>query len=62
MGQAHVPSSLALVHLQDDAGVGRWMVDGFLQKNKVRPELRHRDGMSADEQAHFHLRGMAAVR
>ena len=56
-----VPGSLAFVHLQDHAGVGGRMVDGILKKKKVRPELRHGDGLSADEQAHFHLRGMSAV-
>ena len=61
MWEMDVPASLALVHLQDHAGVGGRMVDGILQENKVRPHLRDGDGMSADEQAHFHLRGMSAV-
>ena len=56
-----VPASLAFVHLQDHAGVGGRMVDGILQKDKIRPHLRYGDGLSADEQMHFHLCGMSAV-
>lgn len=62
MRQSHIPNPLTFVHLQNDAGVGGRMVDGILQEKKVWPKLRDGNGLSADEQAHFHLRGMAAVR
>ena len=61
MWQAHVPTALALVHLQDDTGIAGRKVEGFVHEKKIRPQLFHGDGTAVDQQPHFHLGGVPAL-
>ncbi len=61
MRQMHVPTALALVHLQDHAGIARRMVERCVHQKKIRPQLFHGDGTAVDQQPHFHLGGVAAL-
>ena len=62
VGQTHGPTPLALVHLQNHAGIGRRMVDRRLYQEKVWPHLRNAKGKPVDQQTHFHTCGMSGVR
>jgi len=59
--QTHVPSFLALIHPHNQTGVSGRMVDWGVQKEKVRPHLRHGQGEAIDEQPHGHMGGMSTL-
>ena len=39
MRQTHIPTALALVHLQHHAGIAGRMVEGLVHEKKIRPQL-----------------------
>jgi len=60
-GQIHVPTALALVHLQNQTGTAWGMVDGRIYKKKIRPHLGNSNRVAVDQQPHFYLGGVAAL-
>ena len=59
--QPHLPTPLALVHLQNQTGDSRGMVDRRFHQDKIRSHLRHRKGKSVHQETHVHLGGMPAL-
>ena len=61
VGQASIPSSLALVHTQKDArGTGR-MIGRDVEQQKIWPQLRDRDRVPAEHETDPDISGMTAV-
>ena len=61
IGQAHGPTPLALVHLQDDGGFPRRMFAGRLDEEEIGTHVGNADGFAVDNQLHLHLGRMRAV-
>ena len=48
IGQAHSPTTLALVHLQNDGGLPGWMLGWRLDEEEIRPHVGDADGFAVD--------------
>lgn len=60
IGQEHGPTTLALVHLQDDGGLPRRMFPGRFDDEKIGPHVGDADGFAVDNQLHLHLSRMGS--
>lgn len=61
LGKLDVPATFVVVHLHDHGCGSGNMVDRAVQQHKVRPQLRHGQSQSVDEQAQVHPGGMATL-
>jgi hypothetical protein len=59
--QSNRPSSLALVHSQDDTGVTGRMVAGRIKQEKAGAELGHGHGVPIENKTNPDVSGVAAV-
>ena len=59
--QQHIPSAFAGVHPHDDGGFAGRMVLGLIHENEIGPQLFNLHGRPIEQQAHFHIGGMAAL-
>jgi len=59
--QADLPLAFGAVDRKEEDGGGRWMVDGSIQDQEVRPELADRERLAVEHQVHFHIGGMPGV-
>ena len=60
-GENHVPTPLALIHLQHHTGRSWRVVDGLVHQEKVRSHLQNRKRKAVDQQAHFYVGRMSAA-
>lgn len=61
VGQQNIPAALARVHLQHDARLGRRMVKGLVEEEKIRSHLDHGNAAAVYQQQHFDAGGMSAL-
>lgn len=61
IGQAHDPTALALVDLQNDGGLSGRVFAWRLHDEKVWSHMRDADGFAVDDQLHLHLGRMCSV-
>ena len=61
IGQAHGPTTLALVHLQNDGGLPGRMFGWRLDDEKIWSHVGDADGFAVDNQLHLHLGRMCSV-
>ncbi len=56
-----VPTSLAFVHAENDAGIVRGVVNRGIEEQKPRTQLGNRHGMTVENQVDFHVSGVPTV-
>lgn len=61
VGQPHPPCAFAVVHLQNEVGVGWRVVKRFLDDEEVRTHLFNANGVAVEQQLHVDFGGVAAV-
>ena len=60
MRQEDVPGSFAVINLEHQARVCRWMVEWLIDNQKVATHLDDADRTARDQQAHVDASGMTA--
>lgn len=60
-GQPDSPATLAAVDRHGDFGLGRGMVDGAGDNEKVASQVRDGQNVAVEVQLHSHIRGMTAM-
>jgi hypothetical protein len=58
--QADHPTLGVAVHGHHNLRIGWWMIDCLADNQKIRPHLRDAEGLTGNEQLHFHASGVAA--